>query len=307
MSIQIIDSGANLKIVVDSSTRLIAKHHVQGIRILQGDTIKLSTDAGCCSSGMYIPYAEVTAPVTANIDALRDQIGDWLIQPSSSAPSPGAATEAKQDDQITETVAVKTSVDTASTDIQSAIATELSGKATEAKQDQQLTKLDSVVTSIEYANEDITAAIASALSDKATATNQLSQASLLGDIETAIDAVVPGITSALEITSSGQATSARQDQQITELQGLGTLLTAIQSLLSTANQNKVFAQALRRDEVLPDVCYEGFALPGAAPGAAVWAIRKRSSETPGQVIYTWAGGNDNLANIWDDRTSLVYS
>lgn len=62
--------------------------------------------------------------------------------------------------------------------------------------------------------------------------------------------------------------------------------------------------ALRLDEAAP-YTYVGEAAPGSLPSAAVWRI-KRIDETSGLVI-TWADGNSNFDNLWDNRTTLSYS
>ena len=56
--------------------------------------------------------------------------------------------------------------------------------------------------------------------------------------------------------------------------------------------------------------YEGFAVPGSATSAAVWAIRKftYTSMSPYQTLTeTWAGGSSSFTNIWDNRASFSYS
>lgn len=59
------------------------------------------------------------------------------------------------------------------------------------------------------------------------------------------------------------------------------------------------------DTTTENVTYLGKAIPGSANGDPVWQIQK-IDETAGTVI-TWADGNDNFDNIWNNRASLIYS
>jgi len=60
------------------------------------------------------------------------------------------------------------------------------------------------------------------------------------------------------------------------------------------------------DEVDANTTYIGFAPFGTATSAASWQIFKIS--VSGTVTTTtYADGNDNFDNIWDNRASLTYS
>ena len=85
------------------------------------------------------------------------------------------------------------------------------------------------------------------------------------------------------------ATEDKQDDIITAIQGIGG-----------ASQ-----YALRLDEASATVSYIGEATTGSATSSAVWRIKKMDTTT-GTVI-TWADGNDNFDNVWDNRASLSYS
>ncbi len=63
--------------------------------------------------------------------------------------------------------------------------------------------------------------------------------------------------------------------------------------------------AIILDESASPITYIGTANPGTFTSEATWQI-KRMDETSGLVI-TFADGNANFDNIWDDRTSLIYS
>lgn len=59
------------------------------------------------------------------------------------------------------------------------------------------------------------------------------------------------------------------------------------------------------DATTADVTYLGKAAIGTATSAAGWQIAKLS--TASGLIKTWADGNVNFDNVWDNRASLSYS
>ena len=66
------------------------------------------------------------------------------------------------------------------------------------------------------------------------------------------------------------------------------------------------ALALRLDDTTtPSVTYVGEAPVGTATGTSAWRIKKLD-ETSGLVI-SWADGNGNFDNNWNNRASLSYS
>lgn len=69
---------------------------------------------------------------------------------------------------------------------------------------------------------------------------------------------------------------------------------------------KDFAWAHRIDEVSDFLVYEGYAEAGTLNSAALWAIRKISKNDT-ITSTTWADGNINYDNVWDDRATLDYS
>lgn len=54
-----------------------------------------------------------------------------------------------------------------------------------------------------------------------------------------------------------------------------------------------------------NITYVGEALPGTATSGALWRIQS-INETSGTVV-TWADGDSNFDNIWDNREGLSYS
>lgn len=65
-------------------------------------------------------------------------------------------------------------------------------------------------------------------------------------------------------------------------------------------------QATRIDDTTTaNVTYIGKAPVGSLESAGVWQIAKLD-ETSG-LVKTWADGNGNYDNIWNNRSSLTYS
>ena len=62
----------------------------------------------------------------------------------------------------------------------------------------------------------------------------------------------------------------------------------------------------RADEVTVDLWYVGDAEVGSAESAAVWKIAQVTF-TGNSATRTYADGNSNFDNIWNDRASYTYS
>lgn len=77
------------------------------------------------------------------------------------------------------------------------------------------------------------------------------------------------------------------------------LLTSSSSAASTT------LYALRLDEASSTITYIGEADPGTATSSALWRIKKMNSASG--LIITWADGNSDFDNVWDDRATLTYS
>lgn len=90
----------------------------------------------------------------------------------------------------------------------------------------------------------------------------------------------------INIDKSGLATSANQ--------------TITNTKLDTLN----FKPATRVDEASATVTYVGEAAAGSATSGAVWLIKK-IDETSG-IVITFADGNTNYDNVWDNRAALTY-
>lgn len=66
------------------------------------------------------------------------------------------------------------------------------------------------------------------------------------------------------------------------------------------------AMAMQTDDLGTGTTYQAWAEPGTATSAASWRI-KRIVETAGDYSITFADGNRNFDNVWDDRLILSYS
>lgn len=63
----------------------------------------------------------------------------------------------------------------------------------------------------------------------------------------------------------------------------------------------------RYDQVSDVLAYLGDASVGSATSGSVWRIQKLVFTTAGSVTITFADGNTNFDNVWDNRASLSYS
>jgi hypothetical protein len=186
MGTEIINDGASLRIIQNGLTRLVVKLQIKEILVISGNIVKIDKGSGLYN--IFIPHADVTNPVTANAEALRDAINAMLN--TGNTGGTGAATEAKQDNQII------------------------------------------------------------------------------------------------------------------EMQNMNTKMTSMLGKIDTLN-DRVFIEALLIDEATPNTIYKGYAIPGSATNAAVWAIERVTIS--GDVTVTkWAAGNKNFDKVWDNRSSLTY-
>ncbi len=92
--ITIQDNGASIKITVGSQVRNIVKRTIVEITVIRTNIIKIDIGQGALDN-VFIPFADVSSPVTTDPAALRDAINAMLTDSII-----GVATEAKQDDQI---------------------------------------------------------------------------------------------------------------------------------------------------------------------------------------------------------------
>ena len=75
---------------------------------------------------------------------------------------------------------------------------------------------------------------------------------------------------------------------------------AINNSASTFNGN------LLQVDTVGSTTYLGYAEAGSITSGSVWAI-KRIVESGQDVVITWADGDKDYNNIWDNRLALTYS
>jgi hypothetical protein len=95
MAIEITNNGASLKIKNGLQIRNIMKAQIIEIVVVKTNIIKIDIGKGALYN-IFIPYADVTVPITADPEALKDAINDLL----AAASIAGNATEAKQIEEI---------------------------------------------------------------------------------------------------------------------------------------------------------------------------------------------------------------
>ena len=94
MAVTIIDDGSTIKLTINSRVSSIQKN---GLRLKVVDNYLFLYDIS--NTSYRIAFADVTTPVTANIEELRIAV-EAMIDTGSVALPAGASTEAKQDDII---------------------------------------------------------------------------------------------------------------------------------------------------------------------------------------------------------------
>lgn len=106
MATTIVDNGASLKITIDGDDTYVMKAEIKKVKVIKTNIVKIDLGLDPLHN-VFIPYADVTLPVTADARALRD-----AIMAMFNAGSGLSATEAKQNEQLTVLNAVKASLET---------------------------------------------------------------------------------------------------------------------------------------------------------------------------------------------------
>ncbi len=99
--------------------------------------------------------------------------------------------------------------------------------------------------------------------------------------------------------------NANEALELAALNGISTLVDGLKTKVDSLD-NKIFYEPKIVDESDVNMVYNGYALPGALPEQAVWAIQKVSFRD-GLYTYEWAGGNKNFDKKWSDRNLLSFS
>jgi hypothetical protein len=80
--------------------------------------------------------------------------------------------------------------------------------------------------------------------------------------------------------------------------------TEVEWLASLGSAQVEYAQII--DEASSTVTYVGKADPGSSEASAVWQIKKITVSGT-ETIITWADGDVNFNNVWDNRAGLSFS
>lgn len=123
----------------------------------------------------------------------------------------------------------------------------------------------------------------------------------------AIDVNVNAALDSIAIADSGTGDSATVTDVGSGKKGLDVVVQDISITADGDNiETRSQALALRLDDTTTaSVTYVGEAVVGTSAASAAWRIKK-IDETSGLVI-TWADGNGNFDNNWNNRASLTYS
>lgn len=90
-----------------------------------------------------------------------------------------------------------------------------------------------------------------------------------------------------------------------DLTDTNNILSDIYDTLNGSLVVETTEMAKRVDEASATVMYVGDAPAGSGIASSVWRIKK--VDTTSGVVITWADGNTNFDNRWDQRTGLSYS
>lgn len=124
----------------------------------------------------------------------------------------------------------------------------------------------------------------------------------VNDLREQIIAMLVSGTSGIPV---GIATEAKQNVEIAQIANLQDQVHDLQTKLTSVDSKLFFLPSIT-DENNPNIVYKGYALPGASPAEAVWAIEK-ISYTNGVLTSQWASGNKNLDKVWNFHDKLTYS
>lgn len=89
------DNGATLRIDTDGRSRFIQKSQILEIAVIKTSVIKIDVRMGALYN-IYIPHAQVSSPLLATPEELRDALIAMLPVTSGGSGTPGGATEVRQ-------------------------------------------------------------------------------------------------------------------------------------------------------------------------------------------------------------------
>ena len=102
-----------------------------------------------------------------------------------------------------------------------------------------------------------------------------------------------------------QITNSEVQNIVIQVDSVSTIVAGQPGPPGTSEDEMVYAK--QTDFVSDTLIYRGDATVGSATSSPLWRIRKLDIGPDGDVSETWADGDANFNNIWDDRASLTYS
>jgi hypothetical protein len=134
-----------------------------------------------------------------------------------------------------------------------------------------------------------------------------------------MDIIVAPITEAIAVESNktesvvtGSTVNAVTNQEIynvvIEVEASNTIVAGQPGPAGpTGLSEDSVAYARQTDFATESLIYKGEAEAGTSFSTAAWRIRRIVLSEDGDVSETWADGDSNFDNVWDDRASLSYS
>jgi len=106
---------------------------------------------------------------------------------------------------------------------------------------------------------------------------------------------------------TGLAKESKQDDQIVIADAIKTQTDKLTFTNGNLNVNSAnLSESLLQVDSVGSTTYLGYADAGSLTSASVWGIKK-IIEISNDVSITWADGNTNFDNIWDNRLTLTYA
>lgn len=182
-----------------------------------------------------------------------------------------------------------------------------------------LSTIESLLTSIKDsaiaidANTDLVEAkLDSVISELQTngTTNNTNLLNVIAELQK-IDANTDGLETQLASIIANTSTNATE-ATLLAIKAKTDLLTFTADKLKTTgedgggNGSSINPNKLLQVDSVGTTTYLGYADAGSLTSAAVWAVKK-IVETGSDVSITWADGNVNYDNVWDNRLTLIYS
>jgi hypothetical protein len=121
------------------------------------------------------------------------------------------------------------------------------------------------------------------------------------------DITIPSHSSATTLLGQLDEMLVNADNNLLEKIGeLEITLTSLSENIMNIKPSTTILQPNLVDESNPNLIYTGYAVNGALPSEASWAIMRTSISDEVQQ-NTWANGSQAMESIWSNRANLSYS